>query len=147
VDIGPLVRGADGVSIAESIAESIGNAIGKACRVHGFFYIVGHGVDTELFDRLHDFSRAFFSLPLDDKMRIRMALAGRAWRGFFPEGAELTKGRPDPKEGLYFGAELAPEHPAVVAGRPMHGANLFPDEASIPSSVAFARPSSSTWRR
>jgi isopenicillin N synthase-like dioxygenase len=55
-----------------------------------------------------------------------MAHGGRAWRGWFPVGGELTSGVPDIKEGLYFGAELAPDDPRVVAGTPLHGANLFP---------------------
>jgi isopenicillin N synthase-like dioxygenase len=55
-----------------------------------------------------------------------MEHGGRAWRGYFPVGGELTSGRPDLKEGLYFGAELGPEHPLVRAGTPLHGANLFP---------------------
>jgi isopenicillin N synthase-like dioxygenase len=55
-----------------------------------------------------------------------MALGGRAWRGWFPVGGELTSGRPDWKEGLYFGAELGPDDPRVAAGVALHGANLFP---------------------
>jgi len=61
-------------------------------------------------------------------MTIRMSRSGRAWRGYFPVGAELTSGRPDVKEGLYFGAELGPDHPDVQARLPLHGANLFPDQ-------------------
>jgi len=57
-----------------------------------------------------------------------MALGGRAWRGYFPVGDELTSGKPDVKEGLYFGAELGPEDPRVRAGLPLHGANLFPSQ-------------------
>ena len=59
-----------------------------------------------------------------------MARAGRAWRGWFPLGGELTSGRPDQKEGLYFGEELPPDDPRVRAGRPLHGPNLFP--AGVP---------------
>ena len=57
-----------------------------------------------------------------------MALGGRAWRGYFPLGGELTSGRPDQKEGLYFGAELPLDDPRVKAGTPLHGPNLFPTE-------------------
>ena len=96
------------------------------CREHGFFYVVGHGVSTELMERLDLLSRQFFALPLEEKMAIRMELGGRAWRGFFPVGQELTSGKPDQKEGLYFGAELPDDHPQVLAGTPMHGPNLFP---------------------
>jgi isopenicillin N synthase-like dioxygenase len=53
---------------------------------------------------------------------------GRAWRGYFRVGDELTSGKPDQKEGLYFGAELAADDPRVLVGTPLHGPNLFPAE-------------------
>jgi isopenicillin N synthase-like dioxygenase len=100
--------------------------IEAACRDSGFFYVAGHGVPATLIERLDAASRAFFDLPLDDKLEIAMAGGGRAWRGFFPVGAELTSGRPDRKEGLYFGTELGPDSPRVQEGLPLHGPNLFP---------------------
>ncbi len=57
-----------------------------------------------------------------------MSKGGRAWRGYFPVGDELTSGKPDLKEGLYFGSELHEQHPKVKAKIPMHGANLFPEQ-------------------
>lgn len=104
----------------------VAKALEEACRLQGFFYLVGHGVDTALQNRLEALSREFFRWDEAKKMQIAMAHAGRAWRGYFPVGGELTAGRPDLKEGLYFGSELGPEHPAVKAGLPLHGANLFP---------------------
>jgi isopenicillin N synthase-like dioxygenase len=59
-----------------------------------------------------------------------MSRGGRAWRGYFPVGGELTSGKPDLKEGIYFGAELGSDHPLVKSGTPMHGANLFPPAMS-----------------
>ena len=109
----------------EAVAE-----IGKACRTFGFFYVVGHGVDPELEGRLERASRRFFALPLSEKMEIRMERGGRAWRGYFPLGDELTSGEPDRKEGLYFGAELSEDDPRVRARLPLHGPNLFP--AAVP---------------
>ena len=41
-----------------------------------------------------------------------MAAGGRAWRGYFRVGDELTSGKPDQKEGIYFGPELPDDHPA-----------------------------------
>lgn len=102
-------------------------AIGAACRSHGFFYVVGHGVDTALQSRLEDMSRTFFALPAAEKKKIEMARGGRAWRGYFPVGEELTSGQRDQKEGLYLGEELPTDHPLVRAGTPLHGPNLFPD--------------------
>ena len=54
-----------------------------------------------------------------------MELGGKAWRGFFPVGDELTSGQPDLKEGIYFGTELNENNPKVVRGLPMQGKNLF----------------------
>jgi len=106
-------------------AEAAG-PIARACRDTGFFYVTGHGVPPDLPAELDAASRRFFSLPERDKQAIEMARGGRAWRGYFPVGAELTAGVRDLKEGLYFGSELAPDHPR--AGLPLHGANLFPSQ-------------------
>jgi isopenicillin N synthase-like dioxygenase len=119
VDITPLITG---VGSPRTVADQIA----KACRDCGFFYIVGHGVDEELQRRLEDVSRRFFAQDLAAKMEIRMERGGSAWRGYFPVGGELTSGRPDVKEGIYFGAELSEDHPAVRNGTPLHGRNLFP---------------------
>ena len=52
---------------------------------------------------------------------------GKAWRGYFLPETELTSGKPDLKEGLYFAEDLPADHPKVKAGIPLHGANLYPD--------------------
>jgi isopenicillin N synthase-like dioxygenase len=114
----------------------VAGQIERACRAHGFFYLIGHGVGAEVLEALEAESRRFFALPLERKMTISMDRGGRAWRGFFPVGGELTSGRPDLKEGLYLGTELEPAHPRVRAGLPMHGANLWP--ADLPGLKAAA---------
>jgi isopenicillin N synthase-like dioxygenase len=121
IDVGPLVTG-------RGDREAVAAAIGAACRDVGFFYAVGHGVDPVLEARLVAESRRFFALPLEARAEIAMERGGRAWRGWFPLGGELTSGRPDEKEGVYFGAELPAGHPLVAAGTPLHGPNLFPRE-------------------
>jgi isopenicillin N synthase-like dioxygenase len=120
VDIGPLLDGGNSRRVADEIRQ--------ACRECGFFYVTGHAVDQTLQQRLETLSRQFFAQPLETKMAIRMALAGPAWRGYFPVGQELTSGKPDLKEGIYFGAELSDDHPLVRAGTPLHGRNLFPHD-------------------
>jgi isopenicillin N synthase-like dioxygenase len=121
IDVSALLEPAPPTRVADAARQ-----IEAACRDSGFFYVTGHGVPQELIDRLDAASRDFFRLPLDAKMGIAMERGGRAWRGFFPVGDELTSGRPDLKEGLYFGTELADDHPRVRAGVPLHGRNLFP---------------------
>jgi isopenicillin N synthase-like dioxygenase len=119
IDVSALV-GNDGDRLA------VARALDTACRECGFFYVTGHGVDRAPVERLESLSRQFFALDLETKMQIRMERGGRAWRGYFPVGGELTSGKPDWKEGIYFGAELPDNHPLVRAGTPLHGANLFP---------------------
>ncbi|MBD3886196.1 isopenicillin N synthase family oxygenase [Phormidium tenue FACHB-886] len=128
IDIQPLVS--ESSNFHSNDIQQVAAEIRQACREYGFFYIVGHGVDEALQQQLEQLSQQFFAQDLETKMRIRMALGGKAWRGYFPVGGELTSGKPDRKEGIYFGAELGADHPAVKAGVPMHGENLFPD--SIP---------------
>ncbi|HKA84801.1 MAG TPA: 2-oxoglutarate and iron-dependent oxygenase domain-containing protein [Acidimicrobiales bacterium] len=111
---------------AGAARDEVARQLDAACRDVGFFYVVGHAVDDGLLGRLEALSREFFGLPEDEKARIAMAGGGRAWRGWFPVGGELTSGRPDRKEGIYFGAELGRDHPRVAAGVPLHGPNLFP---------------------
>jgi isopenicillin N synthase-like dioxygenase len=124
IDVGPLLGG-DAAG-----REQAARAIGEAGRSLGFFYATGHAISARTLDQLDSASRAFFALPEAEKMKIAMAKGGRAWRGFFPVGGELTSGKPDIKEGVYFGEELGPGDPRVKAGLPLHGANLFP--AAIP---------------
>jgi isopenicillin N synthase-like dioxygenase len=119
IDISALGRGTDE-------RREVAARIGQACRDSGFFYIVGHGVDEKLQQELEQVSRRFFAQDLERKLEIRMSRGGKAWRGYFPLGGELTSGKPDLKEGIYFGAELKDDHPLVKAAIPMHGSNLFP---------------------
>ena len=123
IDISALVSGNED-------RREVAGRIGQACRDWGFFYIVGHGVDENLQRRLEEVSQQFFAQDLETKLEIKMSHGGRAWRGYFPVGGELTSGKPDLKEGIYFGAELEDDHPLVIAGTPLHGPNLFP--ADIP---------------
>jgi isopenicillin N synthase-like dioxygenase len=135
IDIAPLLAGhGDRATVATQIA--------AACRAHGFFYIRGHGIPEELIQRLEALSHAFFALPMAEKLAYRMALSGRAWRGYFPPAGELTAGRPDWKEGLYLGTDLPADHILVLARTPLHGANQYPAlpgfQAAIDAYMAHA---------
>jgi isopenicillin N synthase-like dioxygenase len=118
IDVSAARRASDPARVAADID--------GACRNTGFFYVVGHGVPTELRARVESLSREFFALPEEEKAAVAMAHGGRAWRGWFPVGGELTSGVADMKEGFYFGEELGRDDPRVAAGLPLHGPNLFP---------------------
>ena len=130
VDVGAFSEGRAGCAAAARELE-------KACREFGFFYAAGHGVGAETVYTLKEASARFFALPAARKMEIPLARGGRAWRGYFPVGGELTSGVPDLKEGLYFGEDLDASDPRVTAGWPLHGANLFPED--VPELAAAVR--------
>ncbi|WP_299621975.1 isopenicillin N synthase family oxygenase [Pelagibius sp.] len=123
IDMAPLFGG------DRAAREGVALEVRSACRASGFFYVTGHGVSQAVLAELEAASRRFFALPEESKQANAMARGGRAWRGYFPLGGELTSGRPDLKAGLYFGSELPAEHPRVAAGWPLHGANLWPEAA------------------
>jgi isopenicillin N synthase-like dioxygenase len=134
IDVSALTAG-DAAARSAVAAE-----VDAACRRTGFFLVTGHGVPGDLLDRLDRAARAFFALPEAVKASVAMPTAGLAWRGWFPEGGELTSGRPDHKEGLYLGTDLSATDPRVVAGLPLHGANVLPD-AEVPD----LRPAVDAW--
>src|SRR5258706_2288332 len=102
------------IDVSSGVA-GVAGEIDDACRAMGFFFVVGHDVPLELPARLDHLAREFFALDDAVKAKIAMQLGGRAWRGWFPVGGELTSGQPDMKEGLYFGQELA------KSNTPLHG--------------------------
>ncbi|XP_027362617.1 2-oxoglutarate-Fe(II) type oxidoreductase hxnY-like [Abrus precatorius] len=73
-------------------------SIRQACIEHGFFYLVNHGVEKDLVTAF-DESKRFFSLPLEEKMK----LARKESRGYTPLDPTLgSKG--DSKESYYIGS-------------------------------------------
>lgn len=112
---------------SQNSLNAVAKDIRKACQNHGFFYVSGHGVSEQLQFELESVSKQFFELSETEKMKIAMPKAGSAWRGYFPVGNELTSGKPDLKEGIYFGTELTEDHPKVRTKTPLHGKNLFPE--------------------
>ena len=60
-----------------------------------------------------------------------MKQSGLHWKGFFALGEELTSGKPDNKEGIYFGEEYSLESEQVINKMAMHGPNQFPEPYNI----------------
>jgi isopenicillin N synthase-like dioxygenase len=112
--------------------------IRAACRRVGFFYVTGHGVCESLQAELHDLSHAFFALLPAVKSEIDMQHGGRAWRGFFPVGGEVTSGVPDVKEGVYFGAEYAVNATANVTANANATATATATAAAATAAAAVA---------
>ncbi|CAL5029730.1 unnamed protein product [Urochloa decumbens] len=67
VDLAPFLTGDEG-----GIARAT-EAVREACRTHGFFRAVNHGVPAELLVRALELSAAFFTLPDEEKVNVRPA--------------------------------------------------------------------------
>ncbi len=112
------------VDVAALVARTTGrhtvaDAIGAACRESGFFYVVGHGVDADLQDRLERLQpRVLRPRPPRRKLEIRMARGGPAWRGYFPVGGELTSGPPGREGGALLRDRAAAGRPPGARRRP-----------------------------
>jgi len=102
--------------------------LGAACRETGFFCVSGHGVDAASRARLFAAARQFFNLDAAEKRRFSISLSPHN-RGYVEMEAERLKADapPDRKEAFNVGLELAPDHPEIIAQRPLRGINLWPD--------------------
>lgn len=63
IDLGGFLSGDAGA------AEEASRLVGQACRKHGFFLVVNHGVDPALVSDAHCYMDSFFELPLCEKDR------------------------------------------------------------------------------
>ena len=105
----------------------VGAELGAACRDVGFFYVVNHGVPSSLVADAFAASRAFFALPVAEKLELSMDVIGsnRGYAGFMREALDPTHGR-DRKEAFNIDLELAPDDPGLTAGEPYRALNAWP---------------------
>lgn len=100
IDIAPFFGG------APADRKKVADQVGRACERIGFFTIVGHGVPRELVNRMDEVSRAFFSLPIEEKRRAKGANPGKGYTGVGDEGLAYSLGQKAPvdlKEALAIG--------------------------------------------
>ena len=68
IDIAPFLEG------STAGEHKVAGQVGRACEEIGFFTIVGHGVSKDLTDQMSLVSKAFFDLPIAEKMKVRRML-------------------------------------------------------------------------
>jgi isopenicillin N synthase-like dioxygenase len=114
----------------------VGAEVDETLRSVGFFQIVNHGVPEAVADRCWQLTRAFFDLPLDDKLAIERRPGSHY--GYFPLAAESlarslgTAAPGDLKQSLNAGRGLPAGHrPADAAEAALFEAPRWP-EASLP---------------
>ena len=75
-----------------------------AARDVGFFYLTGHGIDTDLLKQVQSHARQFFALPDSEKTAVGM-INSPHFRGYNRAASEITRGKPDLREQFDLGAE------------------------------------------
>ncbi|TVU00446.1 hypothetical protein EJB05_54126, partial [Eragrostis curvula] len=108
VDLGPFFAADDEDGVARAT-----EAVREACRSHGFFRAVNHGVPSELMARALELSAAFFALPDEEKAKVRPAEG-------FPTPIPAGYGRQP--------AHSADKSEYVLVFNPKLGFNAYPDE-------------------
>lgn len=103
----------------------------RAAHEHGFFYLTGHNVNPQLIADTLSLTRRFFDLPEAEKLSIEMVKSPH-FRGYNRAGLEHTRGKPDWREQIDIGAELAPwpNDPGLPAWTRLQGPNQWP--AALP---------------
>lgn len=74
----------------------------------GFFYIKNHGVSLELLAEAEALSQAFFTLPIDEKLKVS-AIHSPHFRGYTGVHGEITRQKPDSREQF----DTMLEYPAI----------------------------------
>ncbi|MSQ69986.1 MAG: isopenicillin N synthase family oxygenase [Betaproteobacteria bacterium] len=119
IDVAPLYA-----QTREGLDKVAGEMRAAAERV-GFFYVRNHGIPRELIARTEAASRAFFALPLEEKLAVKPT---SRHRGFLRIGeAKMDdKAKVDLKESFIWGLDVADDDPDYRAGNRMIGPNHWP---------------------
>jgi isopenicillin N synthase-like dioxygenase len=121
IDLSPIRSGARGL-------EKVAREMGAAARGTGFFMVVNHGIPAGLCDEVFAATRAFFALPEAVKETVAFERSPQYYGYSRMSAEQLHPDRPgDFKESYNMGRDLAADDPDVVAGKPFHGVNLWPE--------------------
>ena len=111
-------------------AAAAAEQIDAVFREIGFVLVTGHGIDSDVKERMLDQLRVFFALPVERKEEIAIGRSS-CHRGYVGIGTETLDDANtlagDLKETIDSGPDQGPDHPEVVAGTPLHGPNQLPD--------------------
>lgn len=125
LDLGPYLAGADGA------LENLAGEIVTACETSGFFYIANHGVPQGLIDDAFAQSKRFHALPLAAKEKLALDAANIGYMAMntsMQAHSTVHKATtPNQNESFFVTHDRGPEHPDVLAKKPLRGQNQWPD--------------------
>jgi len=103
----------------------------ETCHGPGFFYLVGHGLNTDLNANVQRVANDFFNLPIAEREAIAIKNSAQ-FRGYTLLSQERTNGKIDWRDQIDIGPE-EPKLPLTAEDPPwlrLRGPNLWP--ASLP---------------
>jgi isopenicillin N synthase-like dioxygenase len=108
--------------------EAVAREVDNACSALGFLIISGHGVPDGLIDDMRTVSRAYFDLPLEEKLQLRMP--PDRYRGYISAGSEALsysldqESPPDLKESFSIGRSTRQMTPITAPLSPANSSRL-----------------------
>jgi isopenicillin N synthase-like dioxygenase len=124
IDYGPCFAGERGA------LERLADEVGHACEEVGFFYAKNHGVPEAAIARAFAAARRFHALPLAEKLKLKL---NENNIGYLPLSASVQGAptvhkatRPNLNESFFVSHDRGPDHPDVVANKPLRGRNQWP---------------------
>ena len=143
IDIGPYFSG------SRADKKRVADEMSRACERIGFFL-----VSVTVWTRCSSKGcvanrRAFFDLPLEEKLAIRQRKEQKGSRGYEPVGTEQLSATigvetpPDLKESLSLGPLEVPDHPScrTEEAEPLYRPNMWPENPAAlrPAYEAYIR--------
>ncbi|KAL8414187.1 hypothetical protein RB594_005420 [Gaeumannomyces avenae] len=101
----------------------------------GFLYLKNVGIQDELFAEVIKEGKAFFDIPMEEKLKIEMKNAP-SFLGYSRLSAEITAGAVDHREQI----DLSTEHAVPTAGQPAYYNLLAPNQWPSPTLLPRFRP-------
>ena len=132
LDTIPVIDFAPSFSASLEDRRRVAREIHSTCRSVGFFYAINHGDFRKILCAAQlDWSKRYFELPLEEKLKVDMRQS-KAAHGYEALAQQVLDpgAPPDLKEGFYIGVDRGPGDPLVIAGIPNHGPNQWPEHLS-----------------
>ncbi len=124
LDLGAYVRQEPGA--LEHLAEILRDALQHI----GFFFIINHGIPQTLIDRVFAEAARFHALPLEEKTPLALSASNT---GYLSLGQSRSRAssldghkKPNLNAAFFMKRDRAPDHPDVLAGKPLRGLNQWP---------------------
>lgn len=119
LDLETLISGRDTSTLARAFAQAYAET--------GFAYVVNHGIDDGLINKVFDVARRFHALPLADKTKIALSTTHRGYIAIDTSTDVTTKLAEVRKPNQSASFMAMREDPAPIAGAYMSGPNQWPD--------------------